>query len=98
MILPPELLNAYKKKAGFYNQNRFQGRTDCPVSIYPGRSSCCTDQKAETTLFLQIKAASQLSPSGIWHWLSDSGGAAGTSLALTLPYEKSGDELKKQAY
>ena len=24
-------------------------------------------------------------------------GAAGTSLALTLPYEKSGDELKKQA-
>ena len=53
--------------------------------------------EAETTLFLQIKAASQLSPSGIWHWLSDSGGRSGTSLALTLPYEKSGDELKKQA-
>ena len=54
--------------------NEANADEDCAVSIYPGRSSCCTDQKAETTLFFEIKTASQLSPSGIWHWLSDSGG------------------------
>ena len=74
MILPPELLNAYKKKAGFYNQTASKAEQIALCQFIRGRSSCCTDQKAETTLFFQIKTASQLSPSGIWQWLSDSGG------------------------
>lgn len=97
MILPPQLLSAYQKKAGFYNQTASKAEQIALCQfIRDGHLA------AQTRRLKRLYASKLKQLRGAIRQVFGNGcqiqvGAAGTSLALTLPCEKTGEELKKQA-
>ena len=86
------------KNSSLYKSDCFQGRTDRALPVYPRRASrlprressaACTSQK--------LKALSQAVRETFGQDCQIQTGAAGTSLALTLPCSLTGSELTRQS-
>lgn len=97
MILPPELLNAYKKKAGFYNQTASKAEQIALCQFIRDGHLAAQTRRLKRLYSSKLKQLRSSVRQVFGTGCQIQVGAAGTSLALTLPYEKSGDELKKQA-
>ena len=97
MILPPELLAAYQKKAAFYNQTASKAEQIALCQfIRDGHLAAQTRRlkRLYASKLKQLRAAIRLVFGSVCQIQV---GSAGTSLALTLPCSKNGEELKKQA-
>ena len=97
MILPPELLAAYQKKAAFYNQTASKAEQIALCQfIRDGHLAAQTRRlkRLYASKLKQLRAAIRLVFGSVCQIQV---GSAGTSLALTLPCAKTGEELKKQA-
>ena len=97
MILPPELLAAYQKKAAFYNQTASKAEQIALCQfIRDGHLAAQTRRlkRLYASKLKQLRAAIRLVFGSVCQIQV---GSAGTSLALTLPCSKTGEELKMQA-
>ena len=97
MILPPELLAAYQKKAAFYNQTASKAEQIALCQfIRDGHLAAQTKRlkRLYASKLKQLRATIRLVFGSVCQIQV---GSAGTSLALTLPCAKTGEELKKQA-
>ena len=97
MVLPPSLREKYTKKAAFYNQTASKAEHIALCQFIRDGHLAAQTRRLKRLYSSKLKqlrsSVRQVFGSGCQIQV----GAAGTSLALTLPYEKSGDELKKQA-
>lgn len=97
MILPPELLEVYQRKAAFYNQTASKAEQIALCQfIRDGHLA------AQTRRLKRLYASKLKQLRGAIRQVFGSDcqiqvGSAGTSLALTVPCSKTGNELKKQA-
>ena len=97
MILPHELLEVYQKKAAFYNQTASKAEQIALCQfIRDGHLA------AQTRRLKRLYASKLKQLRGAIRQVFGSDcqiqvGSAGTSLALTVPCSKTGNELKKQA-
>lgn len=98
MILPHELLEVYQKKAAFYNQTASKAEQIALCQfIRDGHLA------AQTRRLKRLYASKLKQLRGAIRQVFGSDcqiqvGSAGTSLALTVPCSKTGNELKKQAH
>ena len=97
MVLPSSLRELYAPKASFYNQTASKAEQIALCQFIRDGHLAAQTRKLKRLYSSKLKqlrsSVRQVFGSGCQIQV----GAAGTSLALTLPYEKSGDELKKQA-
>lgn len=98
MILPHELLEVYQRKAAFYNQTASKAEQIALCQfIRDGHLA------AQTRRLKRLYASKLKQLRGAIRQVFGSDcqiqvGSAGTSLALTVPCSKTGNELKKQAH
>ena len=97
MILPPELLNAYKKKAGFYNQTASKAEQIALCQFIRDGHLASQTRKLRRLYSQKLKALSQAVRETFGQDCQIQTGAAGTSLALTLPCSLTGSELTDRA-
>ena len=97
MILPPELLEAYNKKAFFYNQTASKAEQIALCQFIRDGHLAAQTRRLKRLYSSKLKQLRSAVRQVFGPKCQIQVGAAGTSLALTLPYEKNGEELKKQA-
>ena len=97
MILPPELLNAYKKKAGFYNQTASKAEQIALCQFIRDGHLVSQTRKLRRLYAQKLKALSTAVRETFGTDCQIKTGAAGTSLALTIPCTVNGKTLKEAA-
>ena len=97
MILPQELLEAYKRKSNSYNQTASKAEQIALCQFIRDGHLAAQTRRLKRLYSSKLKQLRSSVRQVFGTGCQIQVGAAGTSLALTLPYEKSGDELKKQA-
>ena len=98
MILPPELLEAYKKKAGFYNQTASKAEQIALCQFIRDGHLAAQTRRLKRLYSSKLKQLRSAVRKVFGSGCQIQVGAAGTSLALTLPCTKNGEEIKKQAH
>ena len=97
MILPQELLEAYKRKSNSYNQTASKAEQIALCQFIRDGHLAAQTRRLKRLYSSKLKQLRSSVRQVFGTGCQIQVGAAGTSLDLTLPYEKSGDELKKQA-
>ena len=97
MVLPPTLRERYQKKADFYNQTASKAEQIALCQFIRDGHLAAQTRRLKRLYSSKLKQLRSSVRQVFGTGCQIQVGAAGTSLALTLPYEKSGDELKKQA-
>ena len=97
MILPPELLAAYRKKASFYNQTASKAEQIALCQFIRDGHLAAQTRRLKRLYASKLKQLRSAIRQVFGSVCQIQAGSAGTSLALTLPCEKNGEELKKQA-
>ena len=97
MILPQELLEAYKRKSNSYNQTASKAEQIALCQFIRDGHLAAQTRRLKRLYSSKLKQLRSSVRQVFGTGCQIQVGAAGTSLARTLPYEKSGDELKKQA-
>ena len=97
MILSPELLAAYRKKASFYNQTASKAEQIALCQFIRDGHLAAQTRRLKRLYASKLKQLRSAIRQVFGSVCQIQAGSAGTSLALTLPCEKNGEELKKQA-
>lgn len=97
MILPPPLLEAYRKKAAFYNQTASKAEQIALCQFIRDGHLTSQTRKLKRLYSQKLKTLQKDIKSVFGENCPLRTGAAGTSLALTLPFSGSSSELKEKA-
>ena len=96
MILPPGLSEAYRKKSEYYNQTASKAEQIALCQFIRDGHLAAQTRRLKRLYSSKLKQLRSSVRQVFGTGCQIQVGAAGTSLALTLPYEKSGDELKNR--
>lgn len=97
MVLPPSLLEAYREKALNYNQTASKAEQIALCQFIRDGHLSAQTRRLRRLYALKLKALLETVTEIFGKDSRIQIGAAGTSLALTLPYHLGGQELKKKA-
>lgn len=97
MILPPWLLEAYKKKAAFYNQTASKAEQIALCQFIRDGHLAAQTRKIKRLYSQKLKHLQKDVREVFGEDCRIRTGAAGTSLALTLPFSGSSQSLQKKA-
>ena len=97
MVLPSSLRELYAPKASFYNQTASKAEQIALCQFIRDGHLAAQTRRLKRLYSSKLKQLRSSVRQVFGTGCQIQVGAAGTSLTLTLPYEKSGDELKKQA-
>lgn len=98
MVLPPDLLAAYQKKAPFYNQTASKAEQIALCQFIRDGHLAAQTRRLKRLYSSKLKQLRSAVRQVFGTDCQIQNGSAGTSLALTLPCTKTGEELKKQAH
>lgn len=97
MVLPPALRELYEKKAAFYNQTASKAEQIALCQFIRDGHLLSQTRKLRRLYSQKLKALSAAVTETFGKNCQIRTGAAGTSLALTLPCTLTGEQLKKKA-
>ena len=97
MILPQELLKAYKQKSECYNQTASKAEQIALCQFIRDGHLAAQTRRLKRLYSSKLKELRSAIRQVFGTDCQIQAGSAGTSLALTLPCKKNGEELKKQA-
>ena len=97
MILPQELLEAYKQKSECYNQTASKAEQIALCQFIRDGHLAAQTRRLKRLYSSKLKELRSAIRQVFGTDCQIQAGSAGTSLALTLPCKKNGEELKKQA-
>lgn len=97
MILPQELLKAYKQKSECYNQTASKAEQIALCQFIRDGHLAAQTRRLKRLYSSKLKELRSAIRQVFGTDCQIQAGSAGTSLALTLPCKKKGEELKKQA-
>ncbi len=97
MILPQELLKAYKQKSECYNQTASKAEQIALCQFIRDGHLAAQTRRLKRLYSSKLKELRSAIRQVFGTDCQIQAGSAGTSLALTLPCSKNGEELKKQA-